>query len=338
MYQGLSLSDGCCLCELPDRAHVLASASAHSQFAAFLQELGTSTDVAIATLPVALDAIARAGVLKAEELAAGLELAYKKADELLRGRLVDDNGLSRDEIAAVHLYTQENLVRPQEDGPPNIYWPMNRALRMLHFDVVRAFWLYIMLLQSALLKIPPAKDALYRGLRNPQPPILQSDLNVQIADRSAYVWWAFTSTTTDESVARNFCGSTGDRVLYTVTKGTARNVREYSAIPTDAELLLPAGTAFITTDAQHANEGDTLLEVALEQTEARLLEAAGAGPEVDVHRHPKLAELAATLDHVRTDLLGADTIFISLCLRGFLQLSSVVAPLCVRTNEHLAET
>ena len=31
-------------------------------------------------------------------------------------------------------------------------------------------------------------------------------------------------------------------------------------------------------------------------------------------------------------LLGADTIFISLCLRGFLQLSSVVAPLCV-TNE-----
>ena len=35
---------------------------------------GTSTDVATATLPVALDAT-RAGVLKAEELAAGLELA-----------------------------------------------------------------------------------------------------------------------------------------------------------------------------------------------------------------------------------------------------------------------
>ena len=31
---------------LPDRAHVLASASAHSQFAAFLEELGISTDVA----------------------------------------------------------------------------------------------------------------------------------------------------------------------------------------------------------------------------------------------------------------------------------------------------
>jgi hypothetical protein len=89
-----------------------------------------------------------------------------------------------------------------------------------------------------------------------------------------------------------------------VTNGTARDVRKYSAIPKEAELLMPAGTAFITTDAQHASKEDTLLEVALEQTEARLLEAAGAGPEVDVHRHPKLAELAATLDHVRTDFVG----------------------------------
>ena len=93
-------------------------------------------------------------------------------------------------------------------------------------------------------------------------------------------------------------------MLYTVTKGTARDVQEYSAIPREAELLMPAGTAFITTDAQYASEDDKLLEVALEQTEARLLEAAGAGPEVDVHRHPKLAEVGAVLDHVRTDFVG----------------------------------
>ena len=53
---------------------------------------------------------------------------------------------------------------------------------------------------------------------------------------------------------------------------------------------------------------------------------------MDVHRHPKLAELAATLITSEPILLGADTIFISLCLRGYLRLSSVVAPLYV-TNE-----
>jgi len=289
---------------LPDRAHALATASAQSQFAAFLQELGNKADGTVPSLPAAMDAITRAGVVTAEDMATGCDLAYRHADTLLRGRSFDDNGLNRDEIAAVHLYTQENLARPQEDGPPNIYWPMNRALRTRQFDVVRAFWLYIMLLQSALLKLPPAKDALYRGLANPQPPISESDLNLQIATRTAYVWWAFTSTSTDESTARGFCGPTGDRVLYTVTKGTARDVRRYSAIPKEAELLMPAGTAFITIDAQHSNEDDTLLEVGLEQTEARLLQAAGEDAQLDVHRHHELAELADTLDRVDTDYVG----------------------------------
>ena len=107
--------------------------------------------------------------LKKEELAAGLELAYEKADELLRGTLTT-MGLAVTKLQRFTVHTRKPSA-PKEDGPPNIYWPMNRALRMLQFDVVRAFWLYIMLLQSALLKIPPAKDALYRGLRNPQPPI-----------------------------------------------------------------------------------------------------------------------------------------------------------------------
>ena len=89
----------------------MASASAHSQFAAFWEELGASTDLATATLPNALDAIAGAGILKPEDLATGLDSAYKKADSLLCGNEIDENGLGRDEIATVHMYTQVMCAR-----------------------------------------------------------------------------------------------------------------------------------------------------------------------------------------------------------------------------------
>ena len=289
---------------LPDRAQALATASANSQFAAFLQELGDRCEQTVPSLPVAIDDIARAGVVKAEDLASGLNFAYQKADRLLSGNELDDNGLNRDEIATVHMYTQEDLSGKGQPDPPNIYRPLNRALRNRQFDVVRVFWLYITLLQTALLKLPPAEDALYRGLANPQPPISESDLEVQIANRIANVWWAFTSTSTDRSVALGFC-TTGDRVLYTLTKSTARDVQRYSAIPVEAELLMPCGTAFVTIEVQRSNDDDTLVEVSLEQTEAKLLQAARNDTKlVDVHRHRELAELADTLDRVETDFVG----------------------------------
>jgi hypothetical protein len=159
---------------LPDRAQALATASANSQFAAFLQELGNSCEQTVPSLPGAIDAIARAGVAKAEDLASGLSFAYQKADSLLNGAELDDKGLNRDEIATLHMYTQEDLSGKGQPDPPNIYRPLNWALRNRQFDTVRVFWLYITLLQRAVLKLPPAEYSLYRGLANPQPPISES--------------------------------------------------------------------------------------------------------------------------------------------------------------------
>ena len=291
---------------MPDRTHALATADGLSQLAAFSQQVGIVSDSS-ATLPVALDAIVQGEVMTAEEMAAGRSLAYAHADTLLNGRELDDNGLNRDEIATIHMYTQENFVHPKppsESAPPNIYRPLNRALRLRQFDTVRVFWLYITLLQSALLKLPAAKDALYRGLRNPHPPIAKSDLEAQIETRNADVWWAFTSTSTEKSVVEEFCGDTGNRVLYTVTKATARDVGCYSAFPDEAELLMPCGTAFVTLDVQNVDEDGTFLEVSLQQTDARLFQSAGNNVRLDVHQHPELAELADTLDRTKTDRVG----------------------------------
>ena len=162
------------------------------------------------------------------------------------------------------------------------------------------------MLQSALLKLPSATDQLklYRGLINPQPPVTISDVQIRIANHTADVWWAFTSTTTKKKVAQGFCDSKeGDRVLYTMSIASARNIKQYSDFPREDELLLPCGTAFVTTEVEYLGDDETFLHISLEQTETRLLQA--ASKDFDVHRHSELAELVDVLDRSETDFVGS---------------------------------
>ena len=76
-----------------------------------------------------------------EDLKTGCDIAYAKADEILAGRDVDDNGLNREEIAAINLYTQEKMsavLAPA--GTINMYRPMNAALRERNVEQ-RVEWL-----------------------------------------------------------------------------------------------------------------------------------------------------------------------------------------------------
>jgi hypothetical protein len=99
---------------------------------------------------------------------------------------------------------------------------------------------YIKLLQQALLTLPAADTtALYRGLNKPQPPIVLAELQSEIEAAVANVWWAFSSTSTSRTQAEIFHGREGERVLFIVRSGSARDVRRYSAIPAEDELLMP---------------------------------------------------------------------------------------------------
>ena len=64
---------------------------------------------------------------------------------------------------------------------------------------------------------------------------LQSEIEAAVAN----VWWAFSSTSTSRTQAEKFHGREGERVLFIVRSGSARDVRRYSAIPAEDELLMP---------------------------------------------------------------------------------------------------
>ena len=96
-----------------------------------------------------------------------------------------------------------------------------------------------------MLTLPPADDDVYRGLSDPQPDIALQDIHADIAGARPLVWWAFSSTSTSEAVSRSFLRGRKN-VLYAVSGAgrQARNVKRYSHIPTEDELLMPCGTAF----------------------------------------------------------------------------------------------
>jgi hypothetical protein len=293
---------------LPDRRTALAAADARKQLAPFLYEMESGESAAAMTFSQAVDYMARAGIGPAEALARGCKVALDTADRILNGKECDSRGLVRDEIASINFYTQEHMEEPRnEDAPVNVYRPVNGALRGQDSASIRSFWPYIKLLQKALLKLPAAQiDMLYRGLRDPRPRIEKSEWQKQIDHFKSNIWWAFSSTTTNLKVATSpaFFGNSGHRVLFQISSSAARDVKDYSAIPTEDELLMPCGIGLAPTKVEVDATDPEKLTVSLEQTEAMLLEDASEATALEVHRHPALAALAKTLEDVETDYVG----------------------------------
>ena len=121
--------------------------TAQAKFKAFYQRMGTSSSIQgmevipLSSLREAVAFVAGPEAPPQADLTAGCDEAEAKADQLL-AHGPDEHGLTRDEIAAIHLYTQEVMCRP-----------LNRALWSKERGAVKPYWGYIKLLQNALFKV-----------------------------------------------------------------------------------------------------------------------------------------------------------------------------------------
>jgi hypothetical protein len=185
-----------------------------------------------------------------------VQRAYAKIDTLL-AQGPDTWGLTRDEMAAIHIYTDDVLGI----AAACLFRPLNAALRAQGRADAKPYWGYIRLLQHALFKLPKDKSGvLYRGIKwnwPGAPPLHEYKVELQrlattgeTAAPEHEIWWGFSSTSTSLPAVESLLGQVGPRVIFTVDGGSsARDVRHYSAfqagqaIPED-ERLLPCGTAF----------------------------------------------------------------------------------------------
>eukprot|EP01043_Picozoa_sp_COSAG02_P021957 COSAG02_NODE_1127_length_14428_cov_68.304627_6_plen_93_part_00 len=62
-------------------------------------------------------------------------------------------------------------------------------------------------------------------------------------------WWSFSSTTTNIAALSNdmFLGTNGDRTIFQIHTSRGIDIGKLSAIPSEAEVLLPAGIVLTVT-------------------------------------------------------------------------------------------
>ena len=294
-------------------------AMAQAKFSAFLSRMGAASvlhgmeNIAVLSLKDALAYITGADAVPQD----AVDLAYQFADDLLLAG-PDENGLTRDEIAVVNLYTQNAIYRS-----------LNRALWSGERDACKPYWSFIRLLTQALFKIPKTSaGAVYRAIKNPYEPITEQDMLAKATEScpafpdggsgEPIVWWGFSSCTSNLQAAKGFLGKkeTDRNVLYSIEGGSsARNVCKYShyqgndGAQDEDEVLMPFGSAFTVVTA--AETSKNFLQVTLRQTHTFVYgggHANNSGSELAVPPSPAqdatLARFAHKLSTIAVDEVG----------------------------------
>jgi hypothetical protein len=143
--------------------------------------------------------------------------------------------LSKDEAAAVYLYTT-----------PTIYAPFNHLLvqRAKTGGGLKKEATFAHLLTRALRLLPRPRGSieLFRGIA------MSPDLVAKYTVGKMICWSAFTSTTDLKTVTTKFGGTT---VLFNIRSLTARSIAILSQYPDEREWLIPPCTQFVVVTALH---------------------------------------------------------------------------------------
>jgi len=163
-----------------------------------------------------------------------LEVATKKVLTIIPGlagyvktaleKVTVSGGLSKDEAAAVYLYTMES----------KFYKDINANLREVNRTKIQPFFPYLRLLLSAFQKLAPKPVDLWRGVK--------LDLKKMYPIKQTVVWWGISSCTPKKGVAEGFMGTSGIRTLFRIMPQCAISIMSFSAFKGEEEFILPPGT------------------------------------------------------------------------------------------------
>eukprot|EP00455_Lapot_gusevi_P040423 TRINITY_DN4572_c0_g2_i1.p1 TRINITY_DN4572_c0_g2~~TRINITY_DN4572_c0_g2_i1.p1 ORF type:complete len:486 (+),score=67.89 TRINITY_DN4572_c0_g2_i1:111-1568(+) len=135
--------------------------------------------------------------------------------------------LTADEIAAIHLYTQ--------DSP--FYQHLNSMLRDANRSVLQPWLPYLKLFLTGLRKLPFYEGSLFRGVRK--------SVAEQPAQGDMMVWWDIASTSSSLRVlVSDLLGgaSASEGTVFEIQAKYAVDISEFSAVPGESVRILLPGT------------------------------------------------------------------------------------------------
>ena len=136
-----------------------------------------------------------------------------------------EHGLTQEESASIYIYTMEW-------GENNLYQILNALLRKEDRSVLKPWFGYLKLFDTALQKLPNQRLNLWRGIN--------ADITKKYTSANELTWWKFTSCSSSLPVVRQFLGPVSTLLMVEAKRG--KSISAYSNFPKEKEVILSMGT------------------------------------------------------------------------------------------------
>ncbi len=182
-------------------------------------------------------------VLSLKDILGLVEDCIQVAESCLQHLSAGVPRLSLDQALAVAAYSYDFGFSNASD---NLFFVLNEVLRERNPQKMKYLQPFLAYLMSGLTKLPPESITVFRGI-----PFSAMDLIKQHYVQGVDVHWsAFTSTTTNLEKAQKFTQGKGG-IIMRIDVLTGRNIKHYSAIPSEDEILLSPNCRLVVVKAVH---------------------------------------------------------------------------------------
>ena len=138
-----------------------------------------------------------------------------------------EHDLTRDESAAIYLYTMEG-------GENSFYKILNEALRSENRAALRPWFSYLKLLDVALKKLPIVRGNIWRGV--------PGDISEKFTKGQVLTWWGISSCSQEMDVVQGFLDPNGSSTLFMIEAINGKDASKYSYFSNENEVILGLGT------------------------------------------------------------------------------------------------
>jgi hypothetical protein len=139
--------------------------------------------------------------------------------------------LTRDESAALYLYTREW-------GTQNLHHVLNQALMSGDYSLIRPWFEFLKLFNTALGKLPSVKGRIWRAVH--------VDIVHHFQQNEEITWWNVSSCSFSVVTIRRFLDH--HSILCSIEVLNGKSVRDFTLDSTEDEVLLPPGTRLRVKD------------------------------------------------------------------------------------------
>ena len=144
-----------------------------------------------------------------------------------------EHKLTRDESGALLLYTMEA-------GDHSLYVELNQILRKEDRSLIKPWFAYLKLFDTALNKLPTVKGNIWRAV--------VGNVASDYKKGEVLTWWSVTSCSTSAEVVKAFLRPDQEATLFMIEAVNGKMVSGYTMFPDEKEVILGIGTKLRVQD------------------------------------------------------------------------------------------